>query len=161
MSGSWVDSDSMVSNGKEASKALGSGLSLYTLWWSHHFCYPHCHLRVGLLAHQPVTLQLTSKSQNTLANASYFNNFPYFNTIQSINTTTILCVYHTLVYWFHFLWIYVQKWGAGPYHRPSFTFLKKLHTVLHVCMNLYSQITFKRGLKMVVPTMCYYFGFVT
>jgi hypothetical protein len=40
MSGSWVDSDSMVSNGKEASKALGSGLSLYTLWWPHHFCYP-------------------------------------------------------------------------------------------------------------------------
>jgi hypothetical protein len=56
------DSDSMVSDGKEVSKALGSSLSLYNLWWSHHFCYPDCHLRFGLLAYQLVTLQLVSKS---------------------------------------------------------------------------------------------------
>jgi hypothetical protein len=47
--------------GKEASKALGSGLSLYTLWWPHHYCYLHCHLRVGVQACQPVTLWLASK----------------------------------------------------------------------------------------------------
>jgi hypothetical protein len=61
VSGSWGTPDSMVSDVKKASKALGSGLSLYTLWWHHHFCYPHCHLRVGLLAYQLVTLQLASK----------------------------------------------------------------------------------------------------
>jgi hypothetical protein len=48
--------------GEEASKALGSGLSLFTMWWPHHFCYSHCHLRVGLFSCQPVTLLLASKS---------------------------------------------------------------------------------------------------
>jgi hypothetical protein len=58
---------------EEAREVLGSGLSLYTQWWSHHpvICivtlglaclHISHHLRFCLLAYQPVILQLVSKS---------------------------------------------------------------------------------------------------